>query len=128
MTAPHKDRVDFIIHFRDQFPDRGREECIRAANQFLRLAATHQRLAVDACNGPPDAVAPREYPVIVDLWWKRNQRQMEANETRIFALCAEWGIGASLGGDPRGYTVKLHLPDGRGNTWGGDTDGWGVPA
>ncbi len=27
--------------------------------------------------------------------------------------------------DPRGYTVKLSLPSGRSNHWGGET--WGVP-
>jgi hypothetical protein len=49
----------------------------------------------------------------------------------IHQLCREYGIGEpTIGGDPRGYTVKLPLQcNGRpmGNTWGGDSEGWGIP-
>ena len=38
---------------------------------------------------------------------------------------AEAYIVPDFGGDPRGYTVKLHLPEGTSNTWG--RDGYGVP-
>ncbi len=34
--------------------------------------------------------------------------------------------GFSNGGDPRGYTLKIHLPTERYNTWGGKEEGWGV--
>lgn len=27
-----------------------------------------------------------------------------------------------------GYALKLHLPSGAGNTWGGEGCGWGVPS
>lgn len=37
------------------------------------------------------------------------------------------GVVPDFGGDPRGYTVKLLLPDGSYNTWGGFECGWGVP-
>lgn len=38
------------------------------------------------------------------------------------------GVTLELGGDPRGYTVKLMTPkSGRYNTWGGAECGWGVP-
>jgi hypothetical protein len=30
-----------------------------------------------------------------------------------------------VGGDPRGYCLKITLPDGNYNTWGGAEDGWG---
>jgi hypothetical protein len=32
-----------------------------------------------------------------------------------------------FGGDPRGYTVKVHLPNHAYNTWGGAESGYGVP-
>ena len=31
-----------------------------------------------------------------------------------------------FGGDPRGYTVKVHLINERYNTWGGKESGWGI--
>ena len=35
-------------------------------------------------------------------------------------------ITVKFGGDPRGYTVKLIMPDHRYNSWGGAEDGIGV--
>ncbi len=34
------------------------------------------------------------------------------------------GLPISFGGDPRGYSVKVTLPSGRSNHWGGGT--WGL--
>lgn len=30
-----------------------------------------------------------------------------------------------VGGDPRGYCLKIIMPSGRHNTWGGAEEGWG---
>lgn len=40
----------------------------------------------------------------------------------------EAGVSAKfkVGGDPRGYCLKIGLPDGSYNTWGGAEEGWGV--
>lgn len=51
----------------------------------------------------------------------------DRRERRISALLAPFGVRAKIGGDPRGYCVKLHLPSGAYNTWGGADDGFGVP-
>jgi hypothetical protein len=47
-------------------------------------------------------------------------------ETRVIGLAGEYGIKAETQSDPRGYAVKLHFPDKRGNTLGGDEAGWGI--
>ncbi len=44
----------------------------------------------------------------------------------VIALATRHGARADLSGDPRGYVVKLHLPSGRWNTWGGQESGYGV--
>lgn len=36
------------------------------------------------------------------------------------------GVTIEVGGDPRGYCLKLHHPAIGGNTWGGDVSGWGI--
>lgn len=43
------------------------------------------------------------------------------------AYLEKHGVVPIFGGDPRGYTVKILLPDGSSNTWGGFECGWGVP-
>lgn len=124
MTAPHKARVAFINHFRQQFQDRAREDCIQAANRFLRMTAVHQRLAEEARNAPPSVwKSPRE----LERWNRRVEAQTATIQARIARLAAEWGISVTVSDDPQEATVRLHLPDGRGNTPGGDADGWGVP-
>lgn len=53
----------------------------------------------------------------------------EANlETKIRELVKQVPHlkGVRFTGDPRGYCVKLERQDGRGNTWGGDSEGWGI--
>ena len=47
-------------------------------------------------------------------------------EERARAICVVLGIEVKFNGDPRGYPVKLLLPSGDYNTWGGKEEGWGI--
>lgn len=126
-----KEKVDFITRFRDQFPGRDREACITAAGQLLRLAAKYQRMADEACSGPAAYVHRVPYPragELIEQWQAGLERRQARCEAAIRKRCAEWALPVDFGGDPRGFTVKIHFPDGTGNTWGGDADGWGVPS
>jgi hypothetical protein len=73
-------------------------------SRICRLAATYARLQEAACN--------RELSV-------QEQKQEADIEQRIRRLCASLPCvnGQSIipifGGDPRGATVKLRMPDGR---------------
>ncbi len=44
------------------------------------------------------------------------------------AICLKHGLElkADITGDPRGYCLKIHLPDGSYNTWGGKETGYGI--
>jgi hypothetical protein len=46
---------------------------------------------------------------------------------RIKKLAKERDFGVKFKDDPRGYTVRLLLPSGAYNTWGGKEEGYGVP-
>lgn len=89
---------------------------------ILRAARTIQRLAETACNRP---LTERE---------ERRHAAAVARIRKSLAELATWSTDgrsvtiAEIGRDPRGYCVKLRLPSGKGNTWGGDECGWGVPA
>ena len=47
-------------------------------------------------------------------------------EAKVKAICDVLGVGVKFNGDPRGYAVKLILPSGDYNTWGGKEEGWGI--
>ena len=106
------------------------QECIDAARSLLRHARTHGRLAVDECNGPSAFIDQVPYPRAGELiaeWEARLEKRQAACEKRIREICAGFNLPVHLGGDPRGYTVKVKLPSGAHNTWGGSEEGYGVP-
>ena len=57
----------------------------------------------------------------------RVQVQILRARQRIEAACKPWGIKPNFQGDPRGCCVKLLLPSGKSNSWGGAEDGYCVP-
>ena len=83
------------------------------AGLLCGLARSHNRLMETACNRE---LTPRE------------NKRVTALRTVIDDVLAFYiGRGKTkFDGDPRGYTVKIHFPDGRGNTFGGDSEGWGI--
>lgn len=54
----------------------------------------------------------------------REVKEESRLEESIRAMLAP--LAVSFGGDPRGYTVRVHFPDGSYNTWGGREHGWGI--
>lgn len=111
MSATNKDRAEFIAVLREEFPDKPADDVARIARALLRHAWVYQSMQVDECNG---------YPI--------DERAEKLLEKQIVRRCTELGISSvRFGGDPRGFTVKLFLPSGRYNSWGGKECGWGVP-
>jgi hypothetical protein len=85
---------------------------VNATVELLRLADRLHRYAEAACNYQ---LTPAQ------------EKRVEHLEARVQAICCdELGIGVKFNGDPRGYAVKLLLPSGDYNTWGGKEDGWGI--
>jgi hypothetical protein len=109
MTKP-TEREEFLLVMGQEFPGRG--DLAGIVRLLLRLAKTHLRWAETRCN--------REVN-------EAEERREERLEQRISELCADLGIRVKFGGDPRGFTVKLFLPSGRYNSFGGKEDGFGVP-
>lgn len=59
----------------------------------------------------------------------RNARVGKTADEVEKLIGGEEGLGrvsVTFDGDPRGYVVKLHLPDGAYNTLGGRETGWGI--
>ena len=101
MASKRRDREDFILRMvKEGMP-------AESARLILRHAATMQRLAVEACN--------RELS-------KAEILRDEAAMARILALLAKCpdGFEAKFNGDPRGSVVKIAVPSGYSDDWGGE--------
>lgn len=77
----------------------------------LRYATTLTRLAEEECNR---------------ILTSREALTIQRLERRIATLAGCHDAKATFSGDPRGYVVKLILPSGRYNTWGGKESGYGI--
>lgn len=104
-----KDRELFCFLVGQQIPSATFSE----VEKMLQLARGMQRLATEECN--------RQLT-------EREQARQERLKLAVHAMAKSWGIVAHVGDDPRGYCIKLMLPSGTYNTWGGAECGWGVPA
>ena len=93
-----------------------------AVKTLRDLAKKYERLQIEQCNGDePDAGSAE--------WQARLAAQDDKLEARILAHVAAAfpaGYRVTFGGDPRGFTVKVHTPDGRYNSFGGAEDGYGI--
>ncbi len=128
--ATSKERDDFIAVLVRALPEHSPMQVTNAARLLLRHAKTHGNVACMECNGPGDWVhrlaikdASKEYEKH-QAWCNKRTEQLER---RITEICQSIGVRPNFGGDPRGYTVKLHLPTGAYNTMGGQEEGYGVP-
>lgn len=123
------EREAFIAQLVRALPDFPAPLIVRNARLIIRHAVTHGHLAEQSCNGHPAQGSPSMDVATVnrlqEKWDARIAKREAQIERRIAELCAEIGIAVHFGGDPRGYTVKVQLPNGASNTWG--RDGWGVP-
>lgn len=90
------------------FPD---VNATKLQNDLYKLALDCERNAIGLCN---------------EQNWEDMRNELR---DRFIAICEKYGIpelGGEVTGDPRGYCLKLHLPDGSHNTWGGKESGWGI--
>ena len=87
---------------------------------IARHGATLDRLTVEECNGPAwiDS-ATYATPERIQAWQEQLERKIERTERRLADLVeslphTDHGpIVAVLGGDPRGYVVRLVIPTDR---------------
>jgi hypothetical protein len=82
-----------------------------ACSRLQRLAKRHHRLQEHECNR---GLSAKE---------QKKEARIEA-QARVLVEALGWKL--RVGGDPRGYTLKVLLPSGRYNTWGGAEEGWGI--
>lgn len=84
------------------------------AAHLIRLATKHARLMVDYCNG-------------LEVYDEEGEPlpRLASLVEHITGAAKRCNCGVIFSGDPRGATVKLILPSGESNSFGGE--GWIVP-
>ena len=127
-----KEREEFAAVLCRELPDLTVMEAVDAARKLCRLAATHHRLAEAQCNGDyPAGNGERKTeicPLCEQSWTRGTVKKTGCPDCRcesaIKEMATELGVTVVFQGDPRGCTVRLVFPSGRGN----DGDGhWCVP-
>lgn len=89
--------------------------------KWTQFKTEAEALAVLSSNPRPGAIISQHCDT------PRVQTQILKARQRIDKACEKWGIKPNHSGDPRGCCVKLILPSGRYNSWGGAEDGFCVP-
>jgi hypothetical protein len=104
-------------------PERKRTSARNAANLLCRHGRTYARIQEALCNGPGVIYGESNESFNRRLnkheqWVEKRNAQLQ---TRITAICEGLGAGfvPVFNGDPRGATVKIRVPSGRTNDWGG---------
>lgn len=107
----HKEIAEFQLQLAKEFPSKPLTELSDFVEKICPLGRRYSSLQVKNCN----------------LGLTKTDERAEAKiEETIKKMAADFGFpGVELNGDPRGYTIKLVLPSGRSNNFGGT--GWGVP-
>ena len=102
---------------------------------IARNAATYTRLAEEACSGPRWSWTYQgdwTAVVSVERFTEKNERDTERCAARLARLVAELPatehgpVSLELGGDPRGYTVRLLVPTAPGEVTEVGIDGDGA--
>ena len=123
-----KERDEFIAALTRALPNVDTFKIIDAAKRMMRHARTYSRVQEMVCNGHPAQSSNLPIETINKLQAKHDaycEAQEKRMERLITKAATDIGLTVDFQGDPRGYTVKVQLPDGRSNSFGGD--GWGVP-
>jgi hypothetical protein len=110
------EREQFLMQLAREFPDKSAYDIGRIGRLLLRHSVSHGRNAEAQCNGPGDYVNRIEYPRAGEIYAEheaRCEKREAALEKRMTALATELGCAIQFQGDPRGWTVRLMLNDGR---------------
>jgi hypothetical protein len=86
-------------------------DVIKLQTDLYKLALDCERNALGLCNTPN---------------WVDQRDQLRTRLEQIINKHGALELKADVTGDPRGYCLKLHLPDGSYNTWGGKESGFGI--
>lgn len=98
----------FVTRLQECYPETA---TIERLNRLWRIAKWLKDYGVNECNR--------------EVSEKETERNTKSEQEAI-AIAKEIGVPMSLMSDPRGYSLKFHLPTDRWNSMGGREEGWGI--
>ena len=111
----HEEKLEFVARFITEYPQHGREACVKAAGELLRLAKRRRALALVEVN-PPDPWKRYSVSMAAQMyrdWEESIVRRREKILARVAAVCAPFKLTFESQGDPRGPCIKVLFPSGR---------------
>ena len=108
-----KEQLEFVAMMGQELPGVPARTIGELCQRLMALARKAQKNAEDYCN--------------VQNYQDKSDEILEA----VWSVINHFQVGGKIRprvtGDPRGYCLKLHTPNKRYNTWGGEEEGYGVP-
>lgn len=101
-------KARLLLNLKECFPHKSNEQIILFVRDIHKLSFSNARYSTLACNVGLKCTQKEA--------WKRVQEN-------ILRLCKDFGLQVNADGDPRGYTVKIKLPNHASNEMGGR---WGI--
>ena len=113
MSKAH-DREEFMQRMVEEFsPITGMSSAFQYGYALMKLAKVKERYNLLYCNV---GLTPGQ------------EANAEKVDTQVKDVAEKLGTTILIGGDPRGYALKIILPSKDYNTWGGVDYGWGIPS
>lgn len=93
---------------------------------LISLARAAQRVALTRCNGIErwNDQAKMRLASLTEEDEARLDKATDRTRAKAGEIAAKYGATAEVGGDPRGYVLRLRLASGRSNSFAGE--GWGI--
>lgn len=107
-----EEKSQFVRHLIECLPGRDREHLETVARLLYIDGATLARLYEIDCSEK-----------LSEAQQETHDRRKKDIEDRVTRRLNDLGLTFEFNDDPRGYAIKVKLPNGRNNNWGGD---WGI--
>ena len=109
-----------VLAFRRILPDVAPGELLTLLEEVGKAEVSLSRIHERQCNGYQDWQHKWDQAA-ADADKKKKARIVE----KLTGLLSAHGLGLRVNGDPRGLAVRVLMPDGSSNLWGGEGE-WGA--
>lgn len=83
------------------------------AQRMMYYGISYGRIQENTCNGYQTPAGDWDEQAAL-----RDERKEKSIESKVNLLCQQFDCKVKFGGDPRGATIKIIVPDGYTNDWG----------
>ena len=108
-----REMLDTYRHFMREGKTVPENTIINDLFELHRIEKKLSTINVRACNGYHSPESE-----------KRDDKQYQKLKSQVEDIVSKYGFGVRFNGDPRGGAIRILLPNGASNNWGGED--WGI--